>query len=408
MTLMEFDSAKFDRKAFATELTALRKEISSSLGEDDLRHLRKMERWTWLSTIAGYATAWIAPNPFSVFFMSLGTFARWTSIAHPISHRGYDKVPGVAPRHTSKLFGKGARRFIDWFDWILPEAWHEEHDLLHHYNLGESSDPDRVETNFGWLRESKLPMPLKYALVIFLGSTWKWLYYAPNTIQEQSVARARRTRGTAESSGTSLLNARFVDPRDPLARTLWLKSLVPYALWKFAVLPALFLPLGKWAFFSVLVNSIFAELLTNLHSFVMIAPNHAGDDLYQFDSPITDRDEFSIRQIIGSTNYACGNDVIDFLQGWLNYQIEHHLWPNVPLLAYQRMQPRVKALCEKYGVPYKQESVWVRARKTAAIMVGATSQKTFDRLPGAAGAANAPDAQLDLDASSLDADGVMA
>lgn len=380
---MEFDLSRLDRKGFAAELGALRKEITASLGEADLAHLRKMERWTWLSSLAGYATAWIAPNPFSVFFMSVGTFARWTSLAHPISHRGYDKVPNVPARYTSKVFGKGARRFIDWFDWILPEAWHEEHDLLHHYNLGERTDPDRVETNFAWLRDSKLPMPLRYALVLFLGMTWKWLYYAPNTIQEQGVARARRERESAPSEGTSLLNARFVDPRDPLARTLWLKSLVPYALWKFVVLPALFLPLGKLAFASVLLNSVFAELLTNLHSFVMIAPNHAGEDLYQFDSPIADRDEFSIRQIIGSTNYACGSDVGDFLQGWLNYQIEHHLWPNVPLLAYQRMQPRVKALCEKYGVPYKQESVWTRARKAADIMVGATSQKTFGQTAAA-------------------------
>lgn len=400
---MEFDLSRLDRKGFAAELGALRKEITASLGEADLAHLRKMERWTWLSSFAGYATAWIAPNPFSIFFMSVGTFARWTSLAHPISHRGYDKVPNVPARYTSKVFGKGARRFIDWFDWILPEAWHEEHDLLHHYNLGETSDPDRVETNFAWLRDSKLPMPLRYALVFFLGMTWKWLYYAPNTIQEQGVARARREREAAPSEGTSLLNARFVDPRDPLARTLWLKSLVPYALWKFVVLPAMFLPLGKWAFASVLVNSVLAELLTNLHSFVMIAPNHAGEDLYQFDGPITDRDEFSIRQIIGSTNYACGSDVLDFSQGWLNYQIEHHLWPNVPLLAYQRMQPRVKALCEKYGVPYKQESVWTRVRKAADIMVGATSQKTFGQT--AAASAGVP---REEDVSTLDVDAAIA
>jgi fatty acid desaturase len=178
---------------------------------------------------------------------------------------------------------------------------------------------------------------------------------------------------------------------------------VPYALWKFVVLPAMFLPLGKWAVVSVLVNSVLAELLTNLHSFVMIAPNHAGEDLYQFDSPIADRDEFSIRQIIGSTNYACGSDVGDFLQGWLNYQVEHHLWPNVPLLAYQRMQPRVKALCEKYGVPYKQESVWARVRKTADIMVGAASQKTFGHK--ALGASGVLDA---ADASDIETDGAVA
>jgi hypothetical protein len=35
-------------------------------------------------------------------------------------------------------------------------------------------------------------------------------------------------------------------------------------------------------------------------------------------------------------------------------QIEHHLWPDMSMLAYQRVAPKVKACCEKYGVPYVQ------------------------------------------------------
>ena len=40
------------------------------------------------------------------------------------------------------------------------------------------------------------------------------------------------------------------------------------------------------------------------------------------------------------------------------------------MLQYQRMQPAVKALCERYGVPYVQESVFTRLRKTLAVMLG--------------------------------------
>jgi hypothetical protein len=40
---------------------------------------------------------------------------------------------------------------------------------------------------------------------------------------------------------------------------------------------------------------------------------------------------------------------------------------------YQRLQPQVKALCAKYGIPYVQESVWKRVKKTVDIMVGKTS-----------------------------------
>ena len=41
-----------------------------------------------------------------------------------------------------------------------------------------------------------------------------------------------------------------------------------------------------------------------------------------------------------------GGDVNDFLHGWLNYQIEHHLFPDLPPLRYRQLQPKVKARCE--------------------------------------------------------------
>ena len=74
-----------------------------------------------------------------------------------------------------------------------------------------------------------------------------------------------------------------------------------------ALRPALFLPLGGWAWLSVLVNSLLAEAVTNAHAFLMIVPNHAGDDLYRFDGPVKGgKGEFYVRQIVGSANYRCG------------------------------------------------------------------------------------------------------
>jgi fatty acid desaturase len=72
-------------------------------------------------------------------------------------------------------------------------------------------------------------------------------------------------------------------------------------------------------------------------------------------------------------NYKTGTNHLDFLHGWLNYQIEHHLFPNLPLNHYQRMQPRVKAVCEKHNLPYRQEGVFKRLRMTLALMVGKTN-----------------------------------
>ncbi|MDF1584513.1 MAG: hypothetical protein P1P78_14565 [Methyloprofundus sp.] len=64
-------------------------------------------------------------------------------------------MDNIPENYTSKKFAVGWRRFIDWPDWIKPAGWHQEHDILHHYNLGERLDPDHLQHNLEWLRESK-------------------------------------------------------------------------------------------------------------------------------------------------------------------------------------------------------------------------------------------------------------
>ena len=40
------------------------------------------------------------------------------------------------------------------------------------------------------------------------------------------------------------------------------------------------------------------------------------------------------------------------MAGSLGYQIEHHLFPDLPCNRYPEIAVRVKALCEKYDMPY--------------------------------------------------------
>ena len=65
------------------------------------------------------------------------------------------------------------------------------------------------------------------------------------------------------------------------------------------------------------------------------------------------------------------------MHGWLNYQIEHHLWPQLSMLSYQRSQPLMKALCDKHGIPYVQENVFQRLVKTVRVMTGEDSMRPF-------------------------------
>jgi len=48
------------------------------------------------------------------------------------------------------------------------------------------------------------------------------------------------------------------------------------------------------------------------------------------------------------------------------------------MLSYQKAAPQLRAICEKHGVPYVQQNVFRRLKKTADIMVGATSMRPFD------------------------------
>jgi fatty acid desaturase len=321
----------------------------------------------------GYGTAWIAPNLFSAFLISQGNVARWTIVAHHVSHRGFDRVPGAPERFRSRTFAGGLRRIVDWLDWIDPEAWRHEHDVLHHYRTGELADPDLVEENVRYLRDLPAPRAVKYALIGLHALSWKLTYYAPSSFQALSAARRRRA-GLPSEEGAP----RYADAFNPLTtegREFWRRCLLPYALARFVAVPALALPLGPFAAASVLANSVMAEAIANVHSFLIVVPNHAGDDLHRFDDRGRTRAEFYVRQVTGSANFNAGGDLHDFLHGYLNYQIEHHLFPDLPPLRYREIRPRVKAICAQYGVPYVEDSVWARARKMLGVMTGETSMK---------------------------------
>ena len=361
-----FDPSLVDCDGFFRELRAIRRDVEAALGEDDVRHLRRLERVGRAATCLGLVTAWV-PNPVSMTALALGRSTRWL-LMHHVGHRGYDRVPGVPARYTSRVFATGWRRMLDWPDWMLPEAWKYEHNVLHHTHTGETTDPDLIERNAESLREADVPEVVKLAGLGFLAVTWRSFYYAPNTV------KAWLERGQTPSEGKP----------SGYTRTLWLRGYAPYALLQFVALPALFVPLGPLAVGSALCNSLGAEALTNLHTFLVVGPNHTGEDLYRFDSRPRSKAESAVRQVLGSANYATGGDLVDYAHLWLNYQIEHHLFPDIPMLRYREIKPKVEALCAKYGIPYVQESVFTRVKKMVAVAVGRASMKRADEVGAAA------------------------
>ena len=124
--------------------------------------------------------------------------------------------------------------------------------------------------------------------------------------------------------------------------------------------------------------SVVAEVLTNLHTFAIVVTNHAGSDVYRFEGKPRSQGEFYLRQVLGSVNFRTGGDVNDLLHGWLNYQIEHHVWPDLSMRQYQLAQPRLRAICERHGVPYLQQSVFARVVMLWKVMVGDARSPVFE------------------------------
>ena len=375
-----------DKDELERDIEEIKKNMAP-VGQEDFDHLLKLEKWGRMFTFGGYGIILLLSimglfgevSSFifwplaiiSALAISTGNVGRWSDVVHPILHGAYDKVPNVPERYTKKYFAKGSRRFVDWLDWIKPEAWSYEHNIMHHYHLGEDDDPDNVERNMQWLIRSKTPMWIRYLFIYIFATTWKFTYYAPNTLR---ILENKRLKEADKRPITDY----EMDPRTKNGLELWMEYYLPYAIIKFLVFPMLFLPFGTQAVVNALIIIVLAEIFANLHSFLVIVPNHSAEDIYMFSEPTKSTGEFYLRQIMGSVNYNTGSDWIDFLHGFLNYQVEHHLFPNMPNSYYQKMQPIVKDICKKHNLEYRQESVFKRIKMSIDLMVGKTKLLRVD------------------------------
>jgi len=374
--------ASLNLEEFGREVQELGRQLEAEQGEADIQHLHKIVMWSDACAVIGLGTMWLAPNPLSIIALSLWTFSRWTMIGHHSCHGGYNRTDKTG-RYSSRGFAVGSlwQRITDWFDWMLPEAWGVEHNQLHHFRLGEVEDPDLMERNVEiWEAGSRYP------LTFLSMAIWKWAYYAPNTYKELKLAKMRQEGrplpdGFDPQAGLTLGDILEQERKGTalFSVTEFLTNVIgPYLLLHFFVLPLPLALLSPGFYLNAVANLFLAELLTNIHAFAVIATNHCGEDLYRFEQGCKPKSPtFFLRAIVSSTNFSTGGDVNDFFHGWLNYQIEHHAWPNLSMLSYQKAQPKLKAICEKHGVPYVQENVFMRLKKTVDIMVQNTKMRRY-------------------------------
>jgi linoleoyl-CoA desaturase len=105
---------------------------------------------------------------------------------------------------------------------------------------------------------------------------------------------------------------------------------------------------------TVMVANATSNLMRNLWAYVIIFCGHFPDGALHFtEEELEDetRAEWYLRQILGAANFK-GGPLLHIMSGNLGFQIEHHLYPDLPSNRYAEISVRVRELCAKYDIPY--------------------------------------------------------
>ena len=111
---------------------------------------------------------------------------------------------------------------------------------------------------------------------------------------------------------------------------------------------------GRKSFKATLRANFTANIVRNLWAHAIIFCGHFPDQTYTFrEEEVADetRGGWYVRQLVGAANIE-GSPLFHVISGNLGYQVEHHLFPDMPSTRYAEIAPRVKDICERYGLPY--------------------------------------------------------
>ncbi|PRQ10775.1 acyl-CoA desaturase [Corynebacterium sp. 13CS0277] len=104
--------------------------------------------------------------------------------------------------------------------------------------------------------------------------------------------------------------------------------------------------------------TMIANLIRNYWSYAVIFCGHFPDETETFTKEqfaTETRGEWYLRQMLGSANFH-GGTILTILSGNLNYQIEHHLFPDMPSNRLAEVSREVRAIAKEYDLPYNVDS----------------------------------------------------
>jgi NADPH-dependent stearoyl-CoA 9-desaturase len=319
--------AKLD--ALARELTDLRAEVASQLGAADVAYIRrliKVQRW---SEVGGRAALFLGfLPPFWVAgaaALSLSKILDNMEIGHNVLHGQYDWTKDPALSSTD----------FEWDSSCPAKGWQHYHNYLHH-TFTNITDKDR-DLGYSVIRISaekpwtpaNLGNPL-YALGLAL------IFDHGIMLHDVDIGQVRTGKKSWAEAKQSLKNG---------LRKSGTLAFRDYIMW-----PAFTGPL----FVSTLLADAVANLVRNLWAFIIIFCGHFPKGVLEFTEEECENESkghWYFRQILGSGNIR-GNRLFHIMTGNLSYQIEHHLFPDIPSRRYRHIAPQVREICTRYGIPY--------------------------------------------------------
>ncbi len=99
---------------------------------------------------------------------------------------------------------------------------------------------------------------------------------------------------------------------------------------------------------------VVANLVRNVWSYAIIFCGHFPDQTYTFTQEEVEdesRGGWYVRQLLGAANIE-GSPIFHVISGNLGYQVEHHLYPDMPSTRYGEIAPKVREICKRYELPY--------------------------------------------------------
>ncbi len=320
-----------DLEAIAAELDAIRDEVMADLGEDDADYIRGVIKTQRVLEVGGRAALLVSLFPpawlVGTVALSLAKILENMEIGHNVMHGQWDwmRDPEI---HSSTW---------EWDNVSSAAGWKHSHNFEHHTFtniVGKDRDLGymimRVDPEQPW-HPVYLAQPV-YNLV--LAALFQW-GVALHDLELDEVRKGRKPWSAVKADIKRL------------AGKASRQVVKDYVVW-----PALAGPSAVPAF----VGSLGANLARNTWAHAIIFCGHFpnGAQTFDFDEEqLQDetRGGWYVRQLLGSANLD-GGRLFHIMAGNLSFQIEHHLFPDVPSNRYAEIAPRVREVCERYGLPY--------------------------------------------------------